>query len=372
MVEKSFGANQAREFIKTLVELGDTHYVDNNNLIVCTGDNSPVGATVNIGGKDVNRPIQIFYEGMQIGDFVVLNPFVELLGRHDEVDWFLKLQAVLPGVIIWKTLIAMAEHAVSKEDTGFKAAKALSKFIGRIDERFLKEVGKLRPLEIAHIYYDRKQHVAQLQSDICSKDFQEQISGRIRKSSIKLIEEIVKFMLKVEKCPEEIDYKATMIGCYRFDAIAHVVIDVVDRIDDVVEAVTDMKLHADELKAHLENMEAYQRSMAWLTSTTGAVTPKDKGPKTVSVQSIGETPWKSAVTSSGSIATATPVTGVSAPQFPNMVMGQQFVVPQAVPMVASAAPITACAPAFGGFAAPAFGAVAGTTPMNAFTQYATV
>lgn len=323
-MEKSFNMDHIFNFVKTLVELGGTHYVDGNNIILNSNDNTPIGVTVNIAGKDVHRPIAVFQEGMSIGEYVPLNPFVELLGRHDENDWFLKLLQVLPGVIIYQTLFKMQEHATSDKDVGFKASKNLSKFIGRIDARFAKELGKIRPLEICHIYYDRKTHIAQLQSDICDAEFEKEIGSKVRKSSINLIREIVKAMLKVEDCPEEIQHTATLIGCARFDAEAHVLIDVIDRIDEFVEPLLDISLHAEELKEHLTKLEAYQKAMAFLTSSAApSATSTGAGPMTSAKKTTtsgGTVPWKSSMGVSGAPASidlsrCTPIGGVKSPYF---------------------------------------------------------
>ena len=64
-METSFSQNDVYEFLKTLVELGEVHYVDTNNCVFRTDDRTPVG--VKIGhGKDSNKMICLYKEGCKL------------------------------------------------------------------------------------------------------------------------------------------------------------------------------------------------------------------------------------------------------------------------------------------------------------------
>ena len=303
-MEKQFSPNDIREFIKTLVTLGDIHYVGADGVIMYSVNDTPVGVAVKEGGKDKQMPIALYREGMTIGDYRLLNPFVEKLGKHDELDWFMNFLMVVPGCLMTKALMTMQELATDeKKDTdNFKAAAALADFIGRIDQKFAKELKKFRPLELGLIYYDKKEHIAQFQSDFFDEEASKNLASSMRKASFELIKEFIAKMLGTDK-PHQLYYNASVIGCPKFDAIVHVLVDVLDRIDEYVEPLLGINLHVQELKQHLENLEAYQKAMRFLASSASSARQTEdadkakkeaKAPKTIAQMVAENSPWSKA------------------------------------------------------------------------------
>ena len=334
-MEQQFDASTIRDFLKTLIELGDVHYIDNEGNILYSVDDSPVGVATKANGKEVNKGICLFKEGMQPNPEVrILNPFVQELGRRDEQDWFFNVLMALPGCLVTKTLQKLLELATSGDDADFKQSAILSPFIERIDKKFVQEIEKarIRPLELASIYYDKKEHIAQLQSDLFEEDWATEMKNKLRKSSIKLLRDIVGAMLKTDQ-PHEIYYSATIIGCPKFDAIVHCLLETIKRIQPMVEALLPIKLKVEELEVHVQNLAAYQKAMRWLAPSTTTSSQPTSPVKAAEVKANDSTPpWRkpsvqsnpltptlpSQSTAGGSFASAVPVGSRKPPQFPMM------------------------------------------------------
>ena len=307
-MEKNFNADDVYEFLKMIITIGGVHYIDNQHVIRRTSDDTPKGVRLN-SGKDGEKVIALYKENMEMDPSkVLLNPFVDLLGKFPEKDWFFGYMSVLPGTLLKLTIQSMCKHAVDNEkDAGFKAAKTLAKFIDRIDAKFLTELEKIRAVDIAIIAYGQQEQTAQLISALWEEEFETKMKSKLRKSSLLLIRDMVSTLLDVKQ-PEEIVYKATLIGCPQMDAMSHVFVDTIGRFADSIEHFTGNKVDIAELRRHLDNLEAYHRAMQWLTSS--AVSPMKKEPTKTSTVSEATRPFGASGTGhvtmiSGTLPTAT-------------------------------------------------------------------
>ena len=288
-MEKNFNADDVYEFLKSIITIGNVHYIDNQHVIRCTKDDTPKGVRLN-SGKDGNKVIALYKENMEMDPTkVLLNPFVDLLGKFPEKDWFFGYMSVLPGTLLKLTIQGMCKHAVDNEkDAGFKAAKTLAKFIDRIDAKFLTELEKIRAVDIAIIAYGQQEQTAQLISALWEEEFETKMKSKLRKSSLLLIRDMVSTLLDVKQ-PEEIVYKATLIGCPQMDAMSHVFVDTIGRFSDSIEHFMGTKVDIEGLRRHLDNLEAYHRAMQWLTSS--AVSPMHKESTKASTVSEATSPF---------------------------------------------------------------------------------
>lgn len=299
-MEQHFTAADVYDFMKLLIETGGVHYVDSSHCIYRTDDRTPLG--VNIGtGKNGNKQIALFVEGVKPPqNAVYLNPFVELIGRHPELDHFLTIISITPGCLVMHTMIKMAELILSKkDDVGFENAELLSKFADKVDDKFLKELQKIRPMDAGAIAYDSSKYTAQLQSMFWVEDWITKIRDKIRKSSVTLIQDMAETIYGTDT-PHQLIHKGTLPPCKRFDAIVHVFVETLANIRKVVEPITGLELHVDELKAHLERLPAYHKAMQWLaTSTASSDKPAADANKVSSIKDA-TVPWGSDIVSKAS------------------------------------------------------------------------
>ena len=288
--EVSFSADNVYEFLKTLVETGDAFYIDAENRVIDKSTDEFVGVRTHGGKNALNKAIGLYKQNQKTNpDVVAINPFTEVVGYYPEKDWFFGFLQVLPGCLIRQAIRAMADYAVNKEkDADFKSADIMSEFIERMDKTFIKELETqhLRGSTIGFIFYKREKQIAQLQSAIFADDFEEKMKGKLRLSSIRLIRDIMKYLLETDK-PTQIYYEATLIGCPRMDAIFHVLLDVLKRISSKFEALTGVSLKVAELDEHAQHLEAYHKAMQWYASSSSSPTKEKKAPTgTVSAATI--------------------------------------------------------------------------------------
>lgn len=269
-MEQNFSANDVYEFLKLLIETGDVHYVDADHCIYRTEDRTPVGVKVG-NGKDCNKVIALFKEGTKPpANSVYLNPFVELLGNHPEVNLFLNTISVIPGCIALHTMKTMAEMITSKsKDVKPKQAQAFAKYVDKVDNKFVDEIQKIRPLDVGMIFYDKDKKVAQLLCDLWQDEFADKMKSKIRKSTLTTIREMAEDLFKT-KTPEEMMHTATLLACPKFDATVHVMIEALTRMSPIVEKITKMNLHVDELNEHVKHLEAYHKAIQWLATSSAS------------------------------------------------------------------------------------------------------
>lgn len=276
-MESNFSSADVYEFLKLLVELGEVHYIDSNHCVFRTADRTPVG--VKIGhGKDSNKMICLYKEGCKpTPGSIYLNPFDESLGKHPERDWFTNTLSILPGCLAVFTMKTIAETITSKEkDTKFKTAQIISKFVDKVDEKFLNELQKIRPLDAGMIFYDNSKHVAQLLVDFWDDEFEDKMSSKIRKSSLRTMKEMLSLIYDSDN-PHEYMHKGELVACPKIDAMSHVLIEVLTKMAPVVEKLTKFDLHTKELNGHLQHLAAYHKAMQWLatSSTTSAMSTSE-------------------------------------------------------------------------------------------------
>ena len=283
--EVSFNADNVYDFLKATIEIGDVFYIDAENRVIDKVNDEFVGIRTHGGKNATNKAIALYKQNQRTNpDVVTLNPFTEVVGYYPEKDWYFGFLQVLPGCLIRQAIRAMADYALNKDkDAGFKSADIMSDFIERIDKTFVKELDNqnLRGSEIGFIFYKREKHTAQLQSSVFADDFESKTKGKLRVSSVRLIRDIIKYLLETDK-PTQIYYEATLIGCPRFDAIFHVLLDVLKRIGSKFEALTGTPLKVEELDEHAKHLEAYHKAMQWYASSSSSPS-KEKKPSGGSV-----------------------------------------------------------------------------------------
>lgn len=300
-MEKSINNDTVYEFLKLLVELGGVNYIDKDQVIHSSATDAPIGVVLS---KDAQpKPVALFKNGSSVNNNVVfLNPLVENLAKHPEREWFFNHLCVFPGSMLKYTLSCIVEAATSKKkDVDYAAMDVVTQFMDKIDTKMLTEIDRIKAAEWGYIFYDNKDHVAQLQSDIFNEELEKKLKGKVRKASWDVFRGFMASIFGTDRIEENFTYTATMIGLPKADAVFHVLISAVSKMSSTVKKATDIDLHPTLLKNHLQNLEPYHKLWAWFTTGT-AQQSVDKAKPASNV------PWKSSAVPGGS---GVPTNGVS-------------------------------------------------------------
>lgn len=300
-MEKSINNDTVYEFLKLLVELGGSHYVDKDQIIISGATDSPVGVKVG-GGK--GKPVALFKSGASVNnDVVFLNPLVENLSSSPERDWFHNHLCMFPGSILKYTLSSIVEAATSKKkDVDYAAMDVVTQFMDKIDTKMLAEIDRIKAIEWGYIFYDSKDHVAQLQTDIFNEELEKKLKGKVRKSSWEVFRGFMQSIFGTDQIEEHFTYTSTLLAIPKADAIFHVLIAAVSKMSSTVKKATNIDLHPTLLKNHLQNLEPYQKLWAWFTTGTA----RQAAEKTETSSTL---PWQKSGIPSG---TGVPVNGAGA------------------------------------------------------------
>ena len=325
-MDKAISSDQAYRCIKALVELGGAHYVGDDLIIRNTLDDSIVGVETGIPPK--NRPIAVFKVGMKVGDYVPLNPFADVITNSPERAWFNNKMMSFPGAIIHHLVQQMIKAAISEEDVPLRTSKFISKWMDKFDKKMLEEAGKIRPTEWAKIFYDRQKHCAQLQSDVGMAELKEKYGSRIRKSSWPVFTEVLKFLLQLpqNKKPESIMYTATIAAIPKVDAILHVVLEVVTRLDGAIKALSVQsvidKINVKELTEYIKHIDIYREATRWFATASArkkqdvdTADDDNTAPWRTGTEEIAETSTTGGASVASEIASLKPTGMITNPRF---------------------------------------------------------
>ena len=267
-MDKTVTAENAYQFVKALGELGDIYYVDNELIVRQIATDEPAG--VNVGTPPVRRPIAVFKAGMKVGEYVALNPFTDVIGESKERSWFTAHMSLLPGHFIRAAIRNMISIGLSKnKGAGYKANKFISKWIEKMDDKLLEEVERIPNKMWAVIFYDRSHKTAQLQSNIGFEEYREDLKNKVRKGSWPIFNDMVRTFLQTgNRKPESITYESVLLSMPKMDAIMHLLIDVLERMDVPLKEFTEFKYDLKMLKENLKHIEAFRETLRWFASAT--------------------------------------------------------------------------------------------------------
>jgi len=89
------------------------------------------------------------------------------------------------------------------EDLGYDKLKFVTPYIEMVDAKTLKELDKLKPMDIADIFYHNKSKTAQLQTKLYEEDYQKSLGGKIRKKTWNFLQKVMEDIFKTSQaCPE--------------------------------------------------------------------------------------------------------------------------------------------------------------------------
>ena len=126
--------NDLGNSVKFFVELGGVYKVTEDWYVVNTKDEEPVGVKV---GKNKALPIRILHDSMTMGDYRILNPYVESSTVSKEREWFHTYLTFMPGAILKATFAKIVEQVLDKDGEGldYEAMPIVTKFVKKINKK---------------------------------------------------------------------------------------------------------------------------------------------------------------------------------------------------------------------------------------------
>lgn len=278
MEEKQVTIQDASQFVRSIIELGNVYKVDSTDFIVDTVDGS--AATIDVKGQA--KPIMIWSEKAKLGDHVLLNIFGETVNTTDERNWFYTFIGMLPGHIIRNMMTAIINAALSKEqDKAYEAMDIISPFVKDIDEKTKTELNLISAKDIATIVYHKPSKTAQLQTKLFEEDFRTMYGKKIRGKTWKLFEAMFKTIMSIEteqQMSDTFKMSAVILGMKQTDAMLRVLVKFIENVDAYVRILLGQEANLGVLLTGIQNLELYFGIMRVFTSGGGTQKVESKAP----------------------------------------------------------------------------------------------
>jgi hypothetical protein len=251
------------EFLRLLVEWGGVYKVRDDMMIVTAEDDMPV--LVTIGNNQL--PLMLFSDNMKAGKHTFFNPLVETLGHSSERTWFMQSRMLILGVMIKRMMQLIVSKCLSDdEDLPYDLIEAVSPYRKRVDAKLEEEIGKIEPLHMLRIIYNKPKRTAQAQTDIFDEEYIESL--KIRKKSVEVIQDMLVTFLGTEEVHETYVHKATIVSMPETDAFLHVLLMLSQTIGNYAKVLLNRDLRVVEFEQHMEHLEEYRKMCAWAVTST--------------------------------------------------------------------------------------------------------
>lgn len=278
------------KFVKYLVELGNTHYVDDHYAILAVNTDNPVGIKV---GKKL-LPLQIWHENMVVGDYVTLNLFVEKLAYCPEKHWFFTTKSFMIDFIVRKCIKRIIEIGIqsNKEDIPYEVMEYVSPYLDTIDEKMINELKGLKTLDLLELFYHKQSTTIQLQTKIYEEDFVNTHKPKPRVKFVKFLQQVLEKFFKTTELEEIYKYKSQFVGMQETDAYITMIHKICSVIEKPVKALLDIDFDMKTFDKYIANLTDFHKLTRWMgcTSSKAVETTKEEIP-----------PWRTTPLPSGAI-----------------------------------------------------------------------
>lgn len=248
------------EFTKLLIECGGVYEVQSDYTI----NNKLTGEKVMIVEAKDAKPLAIFHEGASTYENVKwLNPFKESLGGSKERDWFFNLICNISGMITKYVIHKIIEDGVKKKDDSYGSFALMAKIHDKVDETMLGEIEKLTSNALVSIYYNKREKVAEAQTELFSKELHDAFP-KFRKKSWEVFQLIFQEIFGSDDL-SEYKYRAKILDIPETEAKLAVAIALISHLGPFAKDFLGKDLHEAELNAHFEVLEGYSKLYAWAT-----------------------------------------------------------------------------------------------------------
>lgn len=246
------------EFTKLLIECGGVYEVQDDYTII----NKLSGEKVMIMESKEAKPLAIFHEGASSYENVKwLNPFKESLGGSKEREWFFNLITNISGTLTKYVIHKIIEDGVKRKDDNYGSFTLMSKITDKIDETMLGEIEKLTGNALVSIYYNKREKVAEAQTELFNKELHDAFP-KFRKKSWEVFELIFKEIFGSEDL-SEYKYRAKLLDIPETEAKLAVAIALITHLGPFARDFLGKNLHEQELNQHFEVLEGYSKLYAW-------------------------------------------------------------------------------------------------------------
>ena len=278
MIEVS--SSTIMDFTKLLIECGDVYEVQPDYTI----KNRLTGEQVQIVQGKQPKPLMIFHEGAScLNDVAWLNPFKENLGISREREWFFGVLTTLGGTLTRYIIMKLIDDGVKKKDDNYEQFELMSKISSKVDEQMLSEVDKITASSFISVYYNKREKLAEAQTELFSKELREAFP-KFRKKTWEVIETIFVEIFGSTDL-SEYRYRAKLINIPETEAKLAVSLAIIKAVGPYARDILGKDLHEDEVLQHFEVLEGYSRLYAW--APVHQETNKNVAPNTV--------PWSSQI-----------------------------------------------------------------------------
>ena len=248
------------EFTKLLIECGGVYEVQPDYTII----NKRSGEKVMIVEAKDAKPLAIFHEGASTYENVKwLNPFKESLGGSKEREWFFNLICNISGIITKYVINQIIEDGVKKKDDSYGSFALMAKIHDKVDETMLTEIDKLTGNALVSIYYNKREKIAEAQTELFSKELHDAFP-KFRKKTWEVFQLIFQEIFGSDDL-SEYKYRAKILDIPETEAKLAVAIALISHLGPFAKDFLGKDLHEAELNAHFEVLEGYSKLYAWAT-----------------------------------------------------------------------------------------------------------
>ena len=274
-------AKEVGQSITDFVEIGGAYFVDaTTGIIKQTGNGDP--QLIDTGNGEL-KPLRIFNENMEVGDFILFNPYVETLGLSAENEWFLNSVQTMLGMSIKGIMSEIIEGSLSTEDSDkYDTLDYITPVISDIDKKTQKEFKTLgSAMNFIDIGYNKKTQVASLRCAILDPDFIDAHSG-VRKKTWNVFHSMIHKLLGSDL--SVYTHQGTIISMLRCDAFLHVASRIITKINKPVKLFLDSDLHCRKISNHVKNLREYSELKIGfaITHAKGKTKKQEKKPQPTS------------------------------------------------------------------------------------------
>jgi len=279
--ETAIRPTDVTDFITYLVELGEVYHVDGSNMSIKTIEDDKLLCIPTGNDPDgPSLPLVVYYDKMPVGDFIVLNPFSDLIEEGKELNWFwgtreATMRFLLKEVI--KTIIRFATAAEEElEKVSYGNLDIITEFKDDIDAKTMKELEKIKPTDLLKIFYSKREKVAQLQCKIFDEETVASYKATIRKKTWRVFHGIVEKILGTSDFKEHFTCKAAGISVPKAEAVLAVMAKGYARMEEYLEKLLQVETNVATFMRHLPNVEKYYHLTKFISGSQLVAAPITK------------------------------------------------------------------------------------------------
>ncbi len=258
------------DYIKLLLEIGGAYSVNPDDSISPAVDPSKRISTID--SDEVPHEIRVFPIGQEIGNFNILNPFVESNAENRERQWFWDTRSCLFGVMLRRMAEKICNHCADQNETGLAEVALLANFVHDVDDKTWKNLSAISLVDWLFIVYERKHRTSHAISKISDPEFRE--AHRIRKKDWVFIDKLFEKIGITDL--SKFTYKSDVIGCAEADSRLHVFHQLLTVFEEPVRLLLNIDLRVNDVAEYLDKVPVLNQSSAFMRGNAVSAVVRDK------------------------------------------------------------------------------------------------